>query len=145
MAPIAKTNLILGVGLGIYTGILLSAFGARGAWNSPLLGVLFLCSGLSTGLAFTLLLPVSEEEHHLLSRLDVVAITVEGLILILLLVGFQVGDAQAHAAGDLLLGGALMAPFLSLVVLAGLLTPCSWRSRPCAGSCRAPWPPRPWS
>ena len=38
--------------LGIYTGILLSALGARPLWSSALLGPLFLVSGLSTGAAF---------------------------------------------------------------------------------------------
>ena len=42
----------LGVVLGIYTGILLSAFGARPLWNSAVLGLLFLISGLSSAAAF---------------------------------------------------------------------------------------------
>ncbi len=44
-------NVILGVMLGVYTGILLSALGARPLWSSALLGPLFLFSGLSTGAA----------------------------------------------------------------------------------------------
>lgn len=44
-------NLVLGVTLGIYTGVLLSAMVARPLWNSALLGPLFLFSGLSTGAA----------------------------------------------------------------------------------------------
>ena len=39
--------------LGIYTGVLLSALGARPFWNSALLGPLFLVSGLSSAAAFT--------------------------------------------------------------------------------------------
>ena len=38
--------------LGIYTGVLLSALGARPLWNSALLGPLFLVSGLSSAAAF---------------------------------------------------------------------------------------------
>ena len=42
--------------LGIYTGILLSAFNARPLWNNSILGPLFLISGLSTGAATIILL-----------------------------------------------------------------------------------------
>jgi protein NrfD len=44
-------NLALGVLLGIYTGVLLSALGARPLWNSAALGPLFLSSGLSSAAA----------------------------------------------------------------------------------------------
>ena len=42
--------------LGIYTGILLSAFGARPFWNSGVLGPLFLVSGMSTAAALVALI-----------------------------------------------------------------------------------------
>jgi len=45
------TNVVLGVGLGIYTGILLNTMVARPLWNSAILGPLFLVSGLSAGAA----------------------------------------------------------------------------------------------
>ena len=48
---IAMAAIPSAVALGIYTGILLSAFNARPFWNSGLLGVLFLVSGLSTAAA----------------------------------------------------------------------------------------------
>ena len=41
----------LSITLGIYTGILLSAFNARPLWNNAILGPLFLTSGLTTGAA----------------------------------------------------------------------------------------------
>ena len=44
-------NIVLGVGLGIYTGILLNTMVARPLWNSAILGPLFLVSGLSAGAA----------------------------------------------------------------------------------------------
>ena len=43
----ASLNMVSAWLLGIYTGILLSALGARPLWNSALLGPLFLVSGLS--------------------------------------------------------------------------------------------------
>jgi formate-dependent nitrite reductase membrane component NrfD len=48
---LAWSNIVLGVGLGIYTGILLNTMVARPLWNSAILGPLFLFSGLSAGAA----------------------------------------------------------------------------------------------
>ncbi len=53
---LAWINLWLGVGLGLYTGVLLGTMVARPAWNSPMLGPLFLASGLSGAVALLLLL-----------------------------------------------------------------------------------------
>jgi protein NrfD len=47
----ALALLPLTVILGIYTGILLSAFNARPLWNNAILGPLFFVSGLSTAAA----------------------------------------------------------------------------------------------
>ena len=44
-------NIVLGLGVCIYTGILLGSLRARAFWNTPLLPVLFLVSGISTGVA----------------------------------------------------------------------------------------------
>ena len=41
-------NMVLGGLLGVYTGILLSSLGARPLWNTPVLGLLFMVSGLSS-------------------------------------------------------------------------------------------------
>ena len=51
LAWLGRANLVLGVGLGIYTGILLDTMVARPLWNSAILGPLFLASGLSAGAA----------------------------------------------------------------------------------------------
>jgi formate-dependent nitrite reductase membrane component NrfD len=51
LRALAWANLVLGVGLGIYTGILLNTMVARPLWNSAILGPLFLFSGLSAGAA----------------------------------------------------------------------------------------------
>jgi protein NrfD len=50
-AALGWANLVLGVALGIYTGILLNTMVARPLWNSAILGPLFLVSGLSAGAA----------------------------------------------------------------------------------------------
>src|SRR5512133_1053099 len=74
---IGTAAIAAGVGLGVYTGILLSTLGARALWGSALLGPLFLVSGLSTGAAAMMLFPVNAEERHLLARWDLAAIGVE--------------------------------------------------------------------
>ncbi|MGC9343896.1 MAG: NrfD/PsrC family molybdoenzyme membrane anchor subunit, partial [Bacteroidales bacterium] len=52
---LAWMMIISSVILGMYTGILFSAFNARPLWNTSVLGPLFLTSGLSTGAAMNLI------------------------------------------------------------------------------------------
>jgi protein NrfD len=121
---LAWANVVLGVGLGAYTGLLLGTLAARPAWNSTLLAPLFLTSGLSTGAAFMMLLPLRETEHDQLRRWDVWAIGAELLLLGLFLLSLGVsGGAPGAAAMDLFTGGKFTAAFWSLVVGAGLLVP----------------------
>jgi formate-dependent nitrite reductase membrane component NrfD len=109
--------------LGMYTGILLSAFNARPFWNSAILGPLFLVSGMSTGLALNLLFSRSEEEKHLLGRIDVMAISVELFLIIHLFMGF-LASTQVHIdAASLFLGGPYTSGFWLFVVAIGLLLP----------------------
>lgn len=109
--------------LGMYTGILLSAFNARPFWNSAILGPLFLVSGMSTGLALNLLLSRNENEKHLLGRIDVMAISVELFLIIHLFMGF-LASTQVHIdAARLFLGGPYTASFWIFVVALGLLLP----------------------
>ncbi len=115
----------MGVGLGVYTGVLLSTLGARALWGSALLGPLFLVSGLSTGAALLMLLGVSPEERHALARWDLLAIGLEVAVLALLLVGLASGDAASRGAAGLLLGGRFTAQFWALVVIAGLAVPAA--------------------
>jgi formate-dependent nitrite reductase membrane component NrfD len=121
--PISTAAIATGVGLGVYTGILLSTLGARALWGSALLGPLFLVSGLSTGAAAMMLFRVTDEERHVLARWDLAAIGVEVVLLALVLVGLSTGGADARAAAGLLLGGGFTAPFWSLVVATGLAVP----------------------
>lgn len=120
---IGNAAMLTGAALGVYTGILLSTLGARALWSSALLGPLFLVSGLSTGAAAAMLLPVNPDERHLLASWDLVAIGVEAIFLALILIGFGTGDAASRAAVGLLLGGPFTAPFWALVVAAGLAVP----------------------
>jgi len=112
-----------GIALGVYTGILLGSMASRPAWNSGLLGPLFLVSGLSTGLALLLLLGPSPEERHRLVTMDLLAMGTELALLALLLLGFATGGQSGMLAFRELTAGAHGAAFWSLVVVAGLLAP----------------------
>ena len=122
-AGLATANAVLGAGLGVYTGILLGSLGARAAWSSPMLGPLFLVSGVSTAAALLMLLPVGPDAHHRLRRWDVAAILLELALLGLYLLGLATGGDAARGAAHLFLGGGYTAPFWALVVAAGLLVP----------------------
>jgi formate-dependent nitrite reductase membrane component NrfD len=117
--------MIAAVGLGGYTGVLLSALGARALWGSALLGPLFLVSGISSGAALIMLLPILPEERALLGRADMHAMWLELGLLVFFLVGLATGGAASRAAADLVLGGPHTAPFWALVVMAGLVVPAA--------------------
>ena len=59
MAPVlhvlAWVNVPLGIGVAVYTGVLLGAMPSRPLWNSPILALLFVVSALSTGVAVIIL------------------------------------------------------------------------------------------
>jgi len=123
MKVIAWLLLVFALILGMYTGILLSAFNARPIWNTAILGPLFLVSGLSTGVALNLLLSKNEEEKRLLTRIDVLAIAIEVFLIIHLFMG-MLASTQAHIdAISILLGGPSTAVFWILVFGVGLLLP----------------------
>jgi protein NrfD len=120
---IVWTTLVVGVGLGIYTGLLLGTMVARPVWNSALMGPLFLTSGISTGAALMLLTRQDEHDKHQLVRWDIVAIVVELALLMMLLVGFTTGGTASRAVADGFLGGPYTATFWALIVMAGLVVP----------------------
>ncbi|MCB9558196.1 MAG: polysulfide reductase NrfD [Deltaproteobacteria bacterium] len=122
---VERAAILSGIGLGVYTGILLSALSARAAWNSAVLGPLFLVSGFSTAAAALMLLSRGAQIHGALRRLDVVAIAAELALIGLFLIGLLSGGATQQRAAALFLGGPLTATFWSLVVVTGLVVPLS--------------------
>jgi formate-dependent nitrite reductase membrane component NrfD len=112
-----------GVALGLYTGILLSALGARPLWSSGLLGPLFLVSGLSTAAAFAHWASPEPEERVQLAWLDNLLITAELGLIGLLLIGLVTSTAASAEAARLLLGGPYTAVFWVGVVGLGMVLP----------------------
>mgnify|MGYP002713149831 CR=1 FL=1 len=109
--------------LGIYTGILLSAFNARPLWNNSILGPLFLTSGLSTGAAAIIVLSKSHDERRLFSMLDLVLIGIELFLITHMLMGMLAGSQVQLEASELLLGGEFTVAFWVFVVILGLAFP----------------------
>jgi protein NrfD len=120
---ISMTAIPFGVALGIYTGILLSAFGARPFWNSGVLGPLFLISGLSTAAALVALLSKQMSEKELFTRIDLILIMVELVLVALFLINLATGSGQQIEALQSVMGGSYTIVFWVLFVGVGLLIP----------------------
>jgi formate-dependent nitrite reductase membrane component NrfD len=116
-------SIVVGVALGIYTGILLSALGARPLWSSGLLGPLFLASGLSSSAAFAHWASPEPEERRQMAWLDNLFLAIELGLIGMLLIGLA-SSTEAHAeAARLLLGGPYTAVFWVGVVFMGIVLP----------------------
>jgi protein NrfD len=120
---IAWVMIILSIILGIYTGILLSAFNARPLWNTALLGPLFLTSGLSTAAATIMWMSKNHAERKLFTRIDLILIGIELFLITHLFMGFLAGPEVQIDAAQLFLGGSYSWPFWGLVVGMGLVVP----------------------
>jgi formate-dependent nitrite reductase membrane component NrfD len=131
---LAAFNLLLGLGVCIYTGILLGSMRPRGFWNTPALPVLFLVSGLSTGVALQSLLkgfwPYAGGEdaavavHGSLASADLILIVLELIVLLVyvLMMRTTAGLAAAQTAARWLTGTDALA-FWGGVIGLGLLLP----------------------
>lgn len=116
-------SLVVGIGLGVYTGILLSVLGARALWASPVLGPLFLASGASSGAALLALFPLEARERRWLAGAHFKALAAEAVLLVLFALGHLSGSADAREAMGRLTHGPYAAAFWGLVVACGLGLP----------------------
>jgi len=127
----------LGIGVALYTGILLGAMPGRPFWNSPLLALLFMVSALSTGVAGILLLRALfghkhmvnaenfERNSYMLASSDLVLIALEAGVLVLFLIFAHLTVGNVHAAVSVILGGELTTYFWLGFVILGLLIPAA--------------------
>lgn len=124
----------LGIGVALYTGIMLGATPARPFWNSPILALLFLVSAMSTGVAAILLArAVVGSKQHIagtqdraglaMTTSDAMLIAFEILIVALFLLFAQLTISHIHGAFDAILGGDLSNLFWYGFVTLGLLVP----------------------
>ena len=120
---IGISSMIVGGLLGMYTGVLLSSFGARPAWNSAMLWILFLVSGLSSAAAFIHMIAREKEERELLAKADNGFLVFELFIFMLLIIGF-LSSSQVHIdAAMLFINGPFSAVFWVFVIGIGIVIP----------------------
>ena len=120
---LAWLMMISSVILGIYTGILLSAFNARPLWNTSILGPLFLTSGLSTGAATIILISKSHAERLAFAKIDLMLIAIEIFLIVHMFMGFRASTQVQIEASQLFLGGEFTAIFWVFVMGFGLVIP----------------------
>ena len=133
---------INGVGVAVYTGLLLQSFPAVALWANPGVPLLFTVSAFSTAMAFLLLLMYTiirdaEDEHIrvLYERIDLVLIAAELVILFSFFFYLRRGSESAMRSWELLftdfgwligfIGFGLIVPFL--LELTGVIR--GWASR----------------
>ena len=142
---LAPLLLLLAVLLGAYTGFLLSALKTYPLLNNPVLPVLFLVSGIGSGIAATILLAVTlfKEDHHsvgvhFVHRFERPLLAVEILLLICFFTGLYFGGGQKEVAMWAAIGGGFWSQVfwvgvvgigMLLPQLLGLLTPAPLRER----------------
>ena len=114
---------ILSIILGVYTGILLSAFNARPLWNTSILGPLFLVSGLSTGAASIMWISKDPVERRMFNKIDLILIGIELFFIVHLLMGFMASSKVQIEAAELFLGGEFTVPFWIFVIGLGSVIP----------------------
>jgi formate-dependent nitrite reductase membrane component NrfD len=155
IAALGWANLVLGIGLGIYTGILLNTMVARPLWNSAILGPLFLVSGLSAGVAvmhiaatllqgrnapqgmvggaFSAMLQPMGPQHpekktaESLVRYDQMFLVAELVFIAILLINLTTSSASHAVAASLITTGPYALAFWVGVVGAGVLLPLAWQ------------------
>ena len=121
--PLAWIMIVSSLILGMYTGILFSAFNARPLWNTSILGPLFLTSGLSAGAAMNILFAKTELEKKTFSQIDLMIIGIEIFLIIHIFMGFLASTQVQIDAANLFLGGPYTASFWILVVFMGMILP----------------------
>jgi formate-dependent nitrite reductase membrane component NrfD len=121
--PMAWSLIVLSILLGIYTGILLSAFNARPLWNTSVLGILFLVSGLSTAVVAIMWMSKKSAEVRKLRMIDIGLIAIEIFLIIHMIMGLLAGPEAAQSAVFILLTGSYAVYFWGFVVVLGLIIP----------------------
>ncbi|ENY71582.1 protein NrfD [Aeromonas diversa CDC 2478-85] len=123
--------LLLAVLLGAYTGFLLSALKSYPMLNNPVLPVLFLVSGLSSGVASCILVSTTlfktrahSDEVQFLHRFETPLVLIEALLLLCFFTGLWFGDGQKLVALISAIGGGFWSQvFWFGVVGLGLAAP----------------------
>ncbi|HKI47271.1 MAG TPA: NrfD/PsrC family molybdoenzyme membrane anchor subunit [Balneolales bacterium] len=116
-------NMVLGAMLGVYTGILLSTLTGRPLWNTSILGILFLVSGLSSAAAFVHMIARDVYERELLAKADNGFLSLELIVVAMFFIGILTSSASQKTAATLLLSGPFAAVFWVFVIGIGMVIP----------------------
>ncbi len=120
---IGVLNMLLGTLLGMYTGVLLSSIGARPLWNSAMLWMLFLVSGLSSAAAFVHLITSDSYERTLLAKADNAFLTLELFVIGGFISGLLTSTGAHAEAVRLILSGPYAPVFWVFVITTGIVIP----------------------
>ncbi|AJJ10548.1 cytochrome c nitrite reductase, NrfD subunit [Yersinia rohdei] len=135
LAPIERklepVMMLLAVALGAYTGFLLSALKSYPLLNNPVLPVLFLFSGVSSGIAAMVLCsvvffkePVHSPALAFVHRLEKPVVWLELFLLLAFFAGLWFGGGQKEVAVGVALGGGFWAlMFWFWVIGCGMVLP----------------------
>jgi polysulfide reductase chain C len=131
--------MVFGMGIMVYTGVLLSSMKAKPFWNTPALPVLFTVSALSTATALMALaaglwpatafaLPHQAEVQHFLVEqlhvIDSVLLIAEIIVLIVyILMMYGAGNVTARTVARKWLAGTFAPAFWGGMIFFGLLLP----------------------
>lgn len=144
----AWLNLIFGVAIGVYAGLLLAAIYNNPVWSNPLIAFLFFVSAISTGLCLIILvgkvwdqlegfmrkfvpakwLPEPKSlnfDHDIIRRLisiDAVIIVVELMVISTLIISYMLRPTGEIAMGAIITGGYYLLFWIG-VVFFGLTVP----------------------
>jgi len=117
MKSLGMLNMLFGVMLGMYTGVLLSSLGARPLWSTSILWVLFLTSGLSGAAAFVHLIAKDKYERVLLAKSDNIFLALELLVIVMMLISL-LNTSEVHIdAAMLLISGKYAVIFWIFVIV----------------------------
>ena len=101
--------IVNGVGVAVYTGLVIQSFPAVALWHNPGVPLLFTVSAFSTGMAFLLFLmyvvihdKADEKIRVLYERIDLILISVELVILFSFFQYMSAGNESAMASAKLL-------------------------------------------
>ncbi|MDO9309623.1 MAG: NrfD/PsrC family molybdoenzyme membrane anchor subunit [Deltaproteobacteria bacterium] len=95
---LAAANFGMGLFIGIYTGVLLSAYVARPLWNSALLPIVFLTSAMSAGAAFMIIISSRKQVKLFFTKIEIWMILAEMVMLPLYFYGqYIASDAQRES------------------------------------------------
>ena len=120
---IGLMNIIFGILLGMYTGVLLSTLGARPLWSTSLLWVLFLASGMSGAAAFVHLIAKDKYERELLAKSDNIFLAIELLVIVMMLISLITASDVQNKAAMILISGPYAASFWTFVIGIGIVIP----------------------